>query len=265
MRLNIGLGIILLAALSCTKNNVRKHQDNAQSLFVNEKLQLTVIDAYGSRQFSAGDQIDIAAKNFKPGMIFSHWSGDIDEIQDTKKALNTFKAKNKSYLIKANYIDKPVDYSGPFWGFAQNIPGVIEAEEFDYGNGNFQDLDEKNKGNQFRSESPDIYLNLFNQYQVGSAQAGEFLKYSINVLRSGTYALEAAVANPQVGSELSFEIQNQKIISKVSTTGGWRKFQIQKMGSVQLNKGQHQLVLKFSKNGGGGYVADIDFLRLVQQ
>lgn len=157
----------------------------------------------------------------------------------------------------------------PFNGTPAVIPGVIEAEEFDYGGeGNaYHDLDEQNRNGGDRNEGVDM-----NNTAVGYTQTGEWIEYTVDVETTGIYEVEATVASGSNGAAFTLYIDNTFIIPgadgtpggfiEVPNTNSWENFTVVKTKLNEIKKGTHVLKLEIT----GDWV-DIDKLefKLIEQ
>ena len=86
----------------------------------------------------------------------------------------------------------------PYSGFPAPIPGVIEAADFDFGGEgiSYHDQDANNAGGQYRSSGVDIEVCSEGGYDLGWTNAGEWLKYTVDVQQTGWYYLDVRVASP---------------------------------------------------------------------
>ena len=88
----------------------------------------------------------------------------------------------------------------PYNGVKQ-IPGIIEAEDFDAGGEGytFHDSDNVNEGDYkpvYRSDSEGVDLVKGNNgCVIGYTAAGEWLEYAVNVTKAGEYEYEATVSS----------------------------------------------------------------------
>ncbi len=146
----------------------------------------------------------------------------------------------------------------PFNGTPAAIPGKIEAEEFDFGGeGNaYHDNDEENHNGKTRNEGVDM-----NSTAVGYTQKGEWIEYTVDVQKSGTYEVEAAVASGNSGASFTLYMDNEPIIPskgniEVPNTGSWEDFTTVKSDLEKLTKGTHVLKVEIT-----GDWLDLDFLK----
>lgn len=123
----------------------------------------------------------------------------------------------------------------PYQGVVAAIPGIIQAENYDWGGQGvaYNDVDPAtNNGNAYRlGEGVDIEANNDGGsagYDVGWTRAGEWVQYTVNVTTPGTYTMTARVAT---GAGLSTKIFHVTLDGAnlgtihVPNTGGWATFQ----------------------------------------
>ena len=151
----------------------------------------------------------------------------------------------------------------PFGGKAWDIPGKIEAENFDepgYGAGNdsYAENDSDNHGDSDlrKGTGVDLYEKETGVV-VGYNQAGEWLEYTVNIKEAGDYTMYASVAtdNSTAGFKLSID---GDAVAEVSVSGSsWDEFTKVKT-NVTLPAGEH--ILRFEVTGDW---FDIDYLSFV--
>ena len=145
----------------------------------------------------------------------------------------------------------------PYNGTPFLIPGKVEAEEFDNGGQGiaYYDLTPTNTGDatSFRNTTVDIENCTDGGigYNLGYTDAGEWLKYTVNVTKSQNYNLEIRYANNFADNKitpiLKFYLNDTAITNNISfgTTGGWANFKTLTVPNVYLKAGDNQ-VLKVS-------------------
>ncbi len=157
----------------------------------------------------------------------------------------------------------------PFGGKMAEIPGNIEAEDFDVmgtgkGNITFKDGDsedhgaESNGGKSYREGGVDIYKSGDN-YALGYTQAGEWVEYSVNVKADGDYYVTAHVASGNETSAFELLLDDKELVKSttVPKTGeDWETYKDLSLGKVTLKKGEHILRLSITSD-----YANIDWLR----
>ncbi|WP_405340846.1 carbohydrate-binding protein [Fibrobacter sp.] len=158
----------------------------------------------------------------------------------------------------------------PFGGKVAEIPGKIEAENFDIpgtgkGNKTYSDADSDNHSctdegkeaecTDYREGTGvDIYKKATG-YVVGHNQAGEWLEYTVNVKEAGEYNMIASVAtsNSDVGFTLSID---GDAIAEVPVSGSsWDDFE-KVTAKVNLPAGEHILRMEVT-----GSWFDIDYFK----
>jgi alpha-L-fucosidase len=125
------------------------------------------------------------------------------------------------------------------------IPGTIEAEDFDEGcpGEAYNESDKINEGGQYRSGlGVDIEQCSAGGYNVGWTHAGEWLAYTVNIRKSGSYTASFYVASAYDSGKLHLECDG---IDKtgpivVPNTLGFQLWQVLK-NTVHLDEGQHVL------------------------
>lgn len=145
-----------------------------------------------------------------------------------------------------------------------NIPGIIYAVNYDYGQNGYayKDNDYQNTGNngswntggQFRNDGVDIercFDNPTNGYNVGWINTGEYLNYTVNVKQSGIYNLILRLAaNTGTGKILMrWDGENLGNIVDVAATGGWTAWQNVTVNNLSLTEGKHTFSLNFFFGG----------------
>ncbi|MES2387336.1 MAG: carbohydrate-binding protein [Bacteroidota bacterium] len=137
------------------------------------------------------------------------------------------------------------------FGFAhsQNIPGTIQAEDYDNGGQNTGYFD-NTTGNQggagTRADDVDLEACSEGGFNVSNIAVGEWLRYTINVAATGKYdlVLRTAAAGTQGG--ISIEIDGVAVTGDllIPNTKGWQLFSSTKISYLSLTEGQHLLKVK---------------------
>ncbi|MCQ2225042.1 MAG: carbohydrate-binding protein [Paludibacteraceae bacterium] len=154
--------------------------------------------------------------------------------------------------------------STPYKGVAAQIPGVIEAENYDEGGSRVAWYD-KSSGNEcdgvkntYRSDDVDIKKDG-NGYVVGSCQEGEWMKYTVNVVASGDYKIEGRVGEGAGSGKFTLLMDGEPLaVCDVESTGEWGQYSIQSFGKVSLTEGEHLLTLRIDQDW-----VDFDWIRFV--
>lgn len=203
-----------------------------------ENEDITRFDIYADNEIIASDKDEFIWEDVSRGE-HSIWVVGYD-------------ASGKEYTTSKKKI-KILEPQTPFNGTPALIPGVIEAEEFDYGGeGNaYHDSDEQNRNGGDRNEGVDM-----NNTAVGYTQTGEWIEYTVDVQKTGTYEVVATVASGSNGSAFTLYMDNTFIIPgadgtpggfiEVPNTGSWEDFTTVKSSLNKLTKGVHVLKVEIT-------------------
>jgi carbohydrate binding protein with CBM6 domain/putative Ig domain-containing protein len=138
--------------------------------------------------------------------------------------------------------------SSPYTGTAINIPGTVQAENFDLGGQGiaYNDNDATNNGLQYRlAEGVDIEAttDTGGGYDVGWTAPGEWMQYTVNVTEAGTYTLQARVASILTGQIFYVTIDGVDISGNmtVPNTGGYQSWQTISVTTPVLTTGLHKM------------------------
>lgn len=146
----------------------------------------------------------------------------------------------------------------PYNGSPAEIPGKIEAEEFDFGGeGNaYHDNDEENRNGGDRNEGVDM-----SNTAVGYTQAGEWIEYTVDVKEAGTYTMVARVASGNESSSFRLYMDEEPITETVAVpfTGDWETFEDVER-EVVLKAGVQVLKLDIVSDW-----LDIDYIKFVSE
>jgi alpha-L-fucosidase len=134
-----------------------------------------------------------------------------------------------------------------------NVPGTIEAEDFDTGcpGDAYFDRDETNAGGQYRTnEAVDIEKCSAGGYNVGWTNTGEWMAYTVSVSKSATYHVTFHIASGVDGAKLHLECDGIDKTGTISipNTHAYQNWEIVKK-TVTLDAGQHVLRLLIDGDG----------------
>ena len=158
---------------------------------------------------------------------------------------------------------EPTEPEEPYNGVI-NIPGVIEAENYDKGGNRFgyYDTDDKNEGGEYRKDGVDIEKGGTG-YAIGHTTTDEWLKYTVKVAESGKYDFYANTSNGINDVVINVELDD-KSLCKIEGDGNggndWDTYNIISKKSVSLSAGEHTLKIKF-----GTTYCNIDYLEIVKE
>jgi hypothetical protein len=157
----------------------------------------------------------------------------------------------------------------PFGGKAVELPGKIEAENFDIpGTGkenktyNENDADDHGETNYREGTGVDIYKKATG-YIVGYNQEGEWLEYTVNVKEAGDYTFFAAVASANATSGFNMTLDGKELTGDISVPKNDGEENYDDYNKVQKNvtlpAGEH--ILRFTVVGSW---MDVDYFTFVK-
>ncbi|MBO9699090.1 MAG: endo-1,4-beta-xylanase [Sporocytophaga sp.] len=137
---------------------------------------------------------------------------------------------------------------GPYKGTAHIIPGTIQLEEYDLG-GNGAAYSDDSPGsavtpvvNYRTDEDVDIEncTDAGGGYNLGYTTAGEWLEYTVNVTKAGTYDMALRIACSGDGRTVSVAMDGKDIASNIAipNTTGWQTWQTVTVKDINLSAGQ---------------------------
>ena len=154
--------------------------------------------------------------------------------------------------------DEPPEEYGPYGDAPANIPGTIEAEEYNKGGAGkaYYDLNKGNEGGKFRKDDVDIYQPNMG-LSVGYCQKGEWLKYTVNVTADADYKISANVAGDNGTGSIILYMDDKPIGSEMVNDGkGFDSYSVVSGGRVSLKAGEHELKIEIANDW-----IDIDYIK----
>ncbi|MDY6332437.1 MAG: carbohydrate-binding protein [Fibrobacter sp.] len=153
----------------------------------------------------------------------------------------------------------------PFGGKVAEIPGKIEAENFDIpgtgkGNKSYSENDSEDRGetNYREGTGVDIYKKATG-YVVGYNEEGEWLEYSVNVKEAGDYTMFASVATSNSTSGFSLSLDGKTLVENVALSGTSFDDFVKVKANVALPAGEH--ILRMTVTGSW---FDIDYFNFAK-
>ena len=170
----------------------------------------------------------------------------------------------ESITTLVGYAPKIIVPQKPFLSQAISIPGIIEAENYDFAgteDASYFDKDMENKGDaNFRTEEGVDIVKTDSGFAVGYTEAGEWIEYSINVQKSGDYQLSFKVSSGNETSSLRFAVNQHYITDTIpiakTSEEDWNTYKEISYGSVHLDSGLQILKLEIT-----GSFFNIDWLK----
>ena len=142
---------------------------------------------------------------------------------------------------------------------------TIQAEDFDAGADGvaYHDTESTNLGGKYRNTGVDIQTtgDTGGGHTVGWIRAGEWMQYTVNVAKSGTYDLDFRVASNGTGGSFHVEVDRINVTGSLSVpnTGGWDRWHTLSKSGINLSAGQHTIRVAFDTNGSLGFVGNLNW------
>jgi beta-glucanase (GH16 family) len=139
-----------------------------------------------------------------------------------------------------------------FGGAPRKVPGIIQFEDFDTGGQGlgYYDATRANMGNaNYRMgqyADIDTCSDTGGGYYIGWADAGEWLRYTVDVEEAGLYDITIRAACADYGRTVSIFSGKDIIAPEISIpfTGGWQNWQDITIKGIKLNAGLQALRLE---------------------
>ncbi len=156
----------------------------------------------------------------------------------------------------------------PFGGTAVEIPGRIEAENYDLGGEgvSYSDADAANKGGFYRNDRVDIVAidsaDMAKGYAVGYTLGGEWLEYTVDIRQEGAYKVTARIASGSDNSSFLLSLDG-KILSdtiRIPNTGSWSDYSAIDAATCELPSGTHILRIEIT-----GPYANMDWIEFQEK
>ena len=192
-----------------------------------------------------------------------------DDVLNSEVKLVVKYIDNTTETIKLNIQVAPTDALPlpiPYGGTAINVPGIIEAENYDEGGQGiaYNDTEEENKAETAGSatyredDGVDIEVGT-TQTNIGYTNAGEWVNYTVDVTQTGIYDIEFVVASGSTEGGKSIRLETIEPLTGNITelgetgdfpnTGGWGVYTTVTIPAITLSAGTNTLRANFT--GGG--------------
>jgi len=144
------------------------------------------------------------------------------------------------------------DVQQPFDDALNNVPGRIEAENFDLGGEGvaYHDVEPANRGGAYRSgEAVDLWATYRQPggHTLGGTRASEWTNYTVDVAKSGDYIVQLRVASGRAEpGSIVVSVDDREVGEiDVENTGGWWAWRTEAVPAVSLDEGRHVVQLKW--------------------
>ncbi|MBI9072128.1 MAG: cellulase family glycosylhydrolase [Melioribacteraceae bacterium] len=189
----------------------------------------------GESSFQKLAELDAASESFSDSSVTpGHFYYRVISVMDNGE-------DKYSYPVK---IFLESTFRSPYLLLPFEVPGIIEAEEFDIGGEGltFHDTGAQNIPGKYRpAESVDIEDRDDGGYQISYVEKGEWLEYSIDVAKAGLYDIKVETASLNGGGKLRFRVGfTYSTVLDVVSTNDWQNT-VSIYGQIELAEGEQIL------------------------
>ncbi len=158
----------------------------------------------------------------------------------------------------SNWSTSPIgSIESPYFGIASVDGAPIQAEDYDNGGSGiaYHDADSSNSGGKYRTgEGVDIEStkDTGGGYDVTSTKSGEWLNYTVNLSKTGTYQFDLRAANSsKTSGKVHLDVDGVNVTGSmsISGTGGSQTWKTFSKTGIKLSAGQHVLELAVDSSG----------------
>lgn len=162
-------------------------------------------------------------------------------------------------------ITAKLDPAEPYNGKAVEIPGKIEAENFDKGSAGlaYNDNSSENEGKSYRTDTGVDIVQLdptdkAKGYAIGYTQTGEWLNYTVKVTKAGIYTMVANVSSGAENSGFVIFVDGKPATDTLIVPKGdnWDNYGEITAKTKELTEGEHTLRIFITGN-----FVNIDWLK----
>lgn len=174
---------------------------------------------------------------------FDHWS-------QGGMANQTFKAPATGRITYTAFYTATTLPNAPYLGTIAQIPGTIEAENYDVGPNAF--LDKNGGGDTAYRDGDGVGTEVCNEggFNLAYVANDEWLKYTARVNTTGNYTINLRISSPYNTRKLHLEVDGVNITESVNipNTGGFQAWQTVALPNIALTQGVHTITLYFEEN-----------------
>lgn len=209
-------------------------------------------DSDGSQLYFTLDGTNIGSLTLAPTEGWQNWRTDSIKKVRFSEGEHTLVLHVVDGSFNVNYINitpsQVIGDTEPYLGYPAPVPGKIEAENYDKGAAGkaYSDADPENQGGAYRNDQVDIEAckDAGAGYNIGWLADGEWLQYTINVTKAGSYDIDVRNASEGNGSTVHFTLDGADLGSLSTVqTGDWQTWQTDTLSNVYFSAGEHTLKL----------------------
>lgn len=161
----------------------------------------------------------------------------------------------------------------PYSGSGTNLPGTLQAEQFDKGGEGvaFHDSDSNDEGKaSYRTDNEGVDIVTGNGgYAIGYTANGEWLEYTVNVKKNGTYGYKATVSSGTNNSGFRIGLMkngSETTLARVSVpnTNSWDTYTTLSTEVISTKLYEGQQTIRITITGQNCNIDKIEFVCLVE-
>ena len=161
----------------------------------------------------------------------------------------------------------------PYSGSGINLPGTLQAEQFDKGGEGvaFHDSDSNDEGKaSYRTDNEGVDIVTGNGgYAIGYTANGEWLEYTVNVKKNGTYGYKATVSSGTNNSGFRIGLMkngSETTLARVSVpnTNSWDTYNTLSTEVISTKLYEGQQTIRITITGQNCNIDKIEFVCLVK-
>lgn len=143
----------------------------------------------------------------------------------------------------------------PFNGTAIQLPGKIEAENYDVGGQDitYHDATVANEGKAYRPDRVDVEAcyDAGSGFDVGYTATGEWLEYTVDIVDSGFFDIDFRTSSVSSSNTVSMQLDGADIVTNLvlNNSGGWQVWKTTTAHHIHIPSGQHIFRLKMNSGG----------------
>jgi len=150
------------------------------------------------------------------------------------------------------------------------IAAVLQAENFDNGARGvaWADTDTINSGGKYRTNTGvdiDTTTDVGGGHMVGATRAGEWMNYTVNVAKAGTFTFDVRQAMASTGGSFHIEVDGKNVTGAMAfkNTGNWKTWGNVTKSGISLTAGKHTIRVVIDSVSRVGIGANINWIKIV--
>ncbi|MHA3789697.1 PQQ-dependent sugar dehydrogenase [Flavobacterium hauense] len=139
--------------------------------------------------------------------------------------------------------------NAPYQGILSQIPGIIEAENYDIGPEAI--FDSNGGGDTEYRPGDEVGTQVCNEggFNIAYVAANEWLKYTAQINNTGNYNINFRISTPYNNKSVHLEVDGVDVTGSVAiqNTGGFQAWQTATASDITLTEGVHVITLYFNQ------------------